>query len=314
MSDVQLEAGIQKWIDGLKDALAHIPETKTLEGHRDYHEKRATAFPMPAPDGVETRDRLMHAPGRMIPYRLYRPKEREERLPLVLYLHGGGFIAGSIATHDLYGYGIAESAGVAVVSIAYRLAPENPYPAAIEDCHFALQWCIDQAELLGIDPERIAVAGDSAGGALTASLALLLRERGGPRIRLQCLICAALDSHVPVPAEGENKDPFSPHTRLQYFWDSYLQGRRDLDDPIAVPMRAKDLAGLPPAFVLTPEYHLLREEGVRYGERLRAAGVPTEIRVVPGTMHTFLRARFVSALAEAEFQHLCKVIREHLEV
>lgn len=311
---VDLEEGIQAWIESLKVALKDIPETKTLEGHREYHERRATASPFPVPDSVEVRDRWITAPGRLIPLRLYRPKGTEDRnLPIVLYFHGGGFIAGSVSTHDLYGYGLAESTGALVVSVNYRLAPENPFPSAPDDCYYALCWLKEHAGLIKGDASRIAVGGDSAGGALTASVALLARDRNGPEIRFTFFLCAALDCNLEAYEQIDNQDPFSPKERFRFFWENYLQGKLDTTDPLAVPMRVRNPRGLPPALIVTPEHHLLKDEGVRYGELLKSGGVPTEIRVVPRTMHTFLRARFMSELAEAEFQYLCRAICNGLD-
>lgn len=308
-----LEEGIQAWIDRLKAAVKNIPATETLAEHREYLETRVAASVYPIPENIQVRDRWLEAPGRQIPLRVYRPKEKDkEALPTLLFLHGGGFIAGSISTAGLYCYGLAEITGAQVIAVNYRLAPENPFPAAPDDCYFALCWVAENTELLGTDRNRIAVGGDSAGGALTAALTILSRDRNGPKIAFQYLMCGMFDCDLDGYEKMDNQDPFSPKKRFLYFWENYLQGKFDTTDPVAVPMRLRDARGLPPAYVLTPEHHLLRPEGIRYAEKLKAAGVPTELRVVPGTMHTFLRARFVSKLAEAEFQHMGKAIIDGL--
>lgn len=306
------EAGVAEWIRRVNRALEALPAPQTPEERREYRERMSAAFHVPVPDGYSVTNRFIDAPGRQIPIRIYRPQGQPHG-PAVLFLHGGGFVSGSIFTHDVYALGIAESAGLPVISINYRLAPENPYPAAPEDCYAALCWIVDHADLMGVDASRIALGGDSAGGTLTAACTLMARDRGGPPIRFQYLIFPALDTDFDAGSAVTNTDdPFLSREDLIYYWSAYLQGELETDDPYAVPMRARDLANLPPAYVLTAEHDPLRDEGERYGHRLAEAGVPTVIRRAPGAVHGFLRARLVSRLAEEEVERLGAAIREGL--
>lgn len=202
-----------------------------------------------------------------------------------------------------------------MISINYRLAPENPYPAAVEDAYDALVWIVENADRLELDADRLAVGGDSAGGTLTAALTLMARDRGGPGIAYQYLVFPVLDTDLDSGSYLTNtEDPFLTRDHMAHYWDAYLESHMDTADPYAVPMRSTDLAGLPPAYVLTAEFDPLRDEGERYGERLAQAGVKTTVRRAPGTIHGFLRARYVSRVAEAELETMGRAIREGLGV
>jgi acetyl esterase len=202
-----------------------------------------------------------------------------------------------------------------LISVNYRLAPENPYPAAVEDCYFALCWAVENADRLGIDASRIAIGGDSAGGTLTAATTLMVRDKGGPSLRFQYIIYPSLDTDFNTDSYLTNThDPFFSREKSIYNWKTYLEDKLDTKDPYAVPMRATDLSNLPPAYILTAEHDCLLDDGERYGERLARAGVPTVVRRAPGTIHGFLRARFLSKVAEEELENLCMAIREALDL
>ncbi len=310
----KFESGIEEFIRRVDRAVEDMPEAKTPEDFREVRERLAEAFPPPVPRNYSIRDRFINAPGRMIGIRIYRSEPRSKS-PGILFFHGGGFVSGSIATHDVYALGIAESSGLPVISVNYRLAPENPYPAAVEDAYDALVWIVEHADRLELDAGRLAVGGDSAGGTLTAALTLMARDRGGPGIAYQYMVFPALDTNFDSGSYLTNTDdPYLSRDNMAYYWDAYLDGRLDTADPYAVPMRATDLSGLPPAYVLTAESDPLRDEGERYGERLAQAGVTTTVRRAPGTIHGFLRARYVSRVAEAELETMCRAIREGLGV
>jgi acetyl esterase len=191
-------------------------------------------------------------------------------LPCYVYLHGGGWWLGTLDQSDSSCRGIATDAGCVVVSVDYRLAPEHKFPTAVEDSYAALLWVVDHADELGIDPSRIAVGGGSAGGNLAAVVALLARDRGGPKLVLQVLEVAALD--------------FSRPGKEQYY-DLYLGSDEHATNPHASPLLAPDLSGLPPAVVMSAQYDPLRKEDAEYAERLRNAGVPVEERCWPGQFH-----------------------------
>jgi acetyl esterase len=236
----------------------------------------------------EVSDLTAAGPAGEVPVRLYRPAA-EGRLPAIAYYHGGGFVIGSVETHDGTCRALANATGCAVVSVDYRLAPEHRFPAAPEDCWSALAWLAAEGEALGLDPSRLAVAGDSAGGNLAAAAALLARERG-PELRFQLLVYPVTDHGFDTPSYLENGEGyFLSAAMMRWFWQQYLEEPSHGADPLASPLRAADLAGLPPALVLTAEYDPLRDEGEVYAARLRDAGVPVTITRYAGMFHGFVR-------------------------
>ena len=222
--------------------------------------------------------------------RRYRPAEHDGRLPGLVYLHGGGFVVGSLDLYDTDCRRIAAEVGAVVVSVDYRLSPEHPFPAPLDDCYAALVWVAEHAVELGVDPERIAIGGESAGGGLAAGVALLARDRGGPRLCLQFLGIPELDDRMETESMrtlGVDR-PITTIANGEISWDSYLgEGVRGTDrvSPYAAPARATDLAGLPPALVTAYELDALRDEDIAYAQRLISAGVPTELHVYPGAFH-----------------------------
>lgn len=221
-----------------------------------------------------------------IPARLYRPAA-DAPLPLLVYFHGGGWVLGGLESHDGVCRSLANQAGCAVLSIDYRLAPEHRYPTAAEDCYAALLWAAGHAAELGADPTRLAVGGDSAGGNLSAVVAILARDRKGPRLRFQLLIYPVTDHGYDTPSYVENADGyFLTRSAMVWFWNHYL-GDAAGTDPLASPLRCPDLQGLPPALVVTAEYDPLRDEGEAYAKRLREAGVPTTLTRYHGMIHGF---------------------------
>jgi len=227
------------------------------------------------------------AGGTEIPARLYAP-EAQGPLPVLVHFHGGGWVYLNLDTHDGYCRQLANQAGVAIVAVEYRKAPEQPFPAAVEDCYAALCWVADNAAGLGLDPDRIATIGDSAGGNLAAVTAQMARDQGGPALRAQVLTYPAVDAELASPSIKENAEaPILPESALRWFWDHYL-GAADRLDPRASPLRASSLAGLPAAFVSTAELDPLRDEGEAYADKLEAAGVPVECRRYDGVFHGFM--------------------------
>jgi acetyl esterase len=235
-------------------------------------------------------DHLADGPHGPIPVRAYRPTAGAG-VPLVVYFHGGGFVSGSVAAWDGVTRRIAREAGVVVVSVDYRLAPEHRFPVALDDCHAALVWAAAQAESLGADPARVAVAGDSAGGNLAAAVAR--RARGdGPALRAQVLVYPVVSPDCDSPSMVDNAEGYLLTTAsMRSMWDWYLGPDGDRDDAFAAIDRAADLTGLPPALVLTAEYDPLRDEGERYGALLAAAGVDTTVSRYDGMIHGFFGLR-----------------------
>ncbi len=236
-------------------------------------------------------DELM-VPGREgapdVRVRRYRPAGQDGPLPALVYLHGGGFVVGSLDLYDADARRIAAEVGAVVFSVDYRLAPEHPFPAGLEDCYATLVWVAENAGELGVDPDRIGVGGESAGGGLSAGVALLARDRGGPRLCLQFLGIPELDDRLETESMRTIEAPITTIANGEISWDSYLgTGVRGTDQvsPYAAPARATDLAGLPPALVTAYEFDALRDEGIAYAQRLMSAGVSTELHVYPGAFH-----------------------------
>ena len=220
--------------------------------------------------------------------RRYRPAGQDGPLPALVYLHGGGFVVGSLDLYDADARRIAAEVGAVVFSVDYRLAPEHPFPAGLEDCYATLVWVAENAGELGVDPDRIGVGGESAGGGLSAGVALLARDRGGPRLCLQFLGIPELDDRLETESMRTIEAPITTIANGEISWDSYLgTGVRGTDQasPYAAPARATDLAGLPPALVTAYEFDALRDEGIAYAQRLMSAGVSTELHVYPGAFH-----------------------------
>ncbi len=225
-------------------------------------------------------------PGGPLVLRVHRPQGGPGPRPVLLYFFGGGWTLGCLDTCDAICRALANAAGCTTVSVGYRLAPEHRFPAAVEDCYAATRWVAEHAQRLGVDPERLAVGGDSAGGNLAAAVTLLSRERGAPRIGHQLLVYPNTD-YRPA-AEPASVDPLLfNELSVRWYWSHYLAEERDGENPLASPLRAPDLTGLPPATVITAEFDPLREEGEQYAERLRQAGVPVESRHYEGMAHGF---------------------------
>jgi acetyl esterase/lipase len=214
--------------------------------------------------------------------RLHRPPAGADSGGALLWIHGGGYLIGSPAQDDALCRRFADELGITVAAVKYRLAPENPYPAGLEDCYTALRWLVD---LPGVDPARVAVGGASAGGGLSAALAQLAYDRGEVPVAAQLLVYPMIDDR-----SGNQPGLDHPGHRLwtqksnRFGWGAYLGGA---DPAVAVPARRTDLSGLPPAWVGVGTFDVFHNEDVEYAERLRAAGVPCELEVVPGAYHGF---------------------------
>jgi len=234
-------------------------------------------------------DRTVPGPAGEIPVRIYVP-EGIGPFPVLVYYHGGGWVLGSIGTHDATCREVANAAGCMVVSVEYRLAPEHKYPAAVDDAYTAAQWVLENAESVGGDPRRVAVGGDSAGGNLAAAVCLMARDRAAVQPSLQVLIYPIVDYNLDTPSYLENAEGyFLTRDTMRWFWQCYLERDEDGFHPYASPLRAEVLTGLPPALIITAEYDPLRDEGEAYAARLRDAGVPVTLTRYDGMIHAFFR-------------------------
>jgi acetyl esterase len=207
-----------------------------------------------------------------------------------VYLHGGGWVIGSIESHDAPCRELAARSGCAVVSVEYRLSPETPFPGPVDDCVAATEWIAAHGEELGVDGSRLAIGGDSAGGNLAAVVCQVAKQRGGPAIAAQILVYPATDHGYETQSCIDNAEGYLlTMDAMHWFTGHYLGG--DLSkagDPLASPLRAGDVSGLPPALVITAEFDPLRDEGEAYGRKLEAAGVPVTIHRYDGQIHGFV--------------------------
>ena len=278
---------------------------------RAVHARDTPMLSGPGEAVAEVRDVSVPGPGGALRVRLFRPAHAGP-LPLVVYVHGGGWVIGSIEGFDPLCRALANAAGALVASVDYRLAPEHPFPAAPDDVCAAVRWLADHARELDADPDRIAVAGDSAGGNLATVAARRLRDAGGPPLRFQALIYPVCDSALDTASYREcGEGPGLTTASMRRFWDLYLDGA-DGRHPDASPLRAEDLSGLPPAFVLTVTADVLRDEGEAYARALEAAGVPVTLRRYDGAVHGFFRWLAVSRLAREAVAEVGAALRANL--
>ena len=242
-------------------------------------------LPMPGDPVAKVEDRRIPGPAGEIPIRIYQP---ENARGVLVYFHGGGWVIGSLDSHDAPLRSLANAAGCSVVSVDYRLAPEHRHPAAAEDCYAATCWVADNARSLAADPDALAIGGDSAGGNLAAVAALLARERRGPRIRYQLLVYPVTDHDFERTSYRENAEGyFLGREDMRWFWNHYVPSQADRNLFTASPLRARDLSGLPPAHLISAEFDPLRDEGEAYAARLREAGVPISLTRYDGMIHGF---------------------------
>jgi acetyl esterase len=241
------------------------------------------------PEAVfSVKDMAIGGPGGAIPVRVYVP-EGEAPFPALVFYHGGGWVICNLDTHDSLCRALANRAGAVVISVDYRLAPENKFPAAVEDAYAAVRWVAEKHDTLSIDPSRIAVGGDSAGGNLAAVVCHMARDRGGPALAYQLLVYPVTD------LSSFDRDSYRLHgtgyiltaDSMAYYRSHYLRSEKDGLNPLASPLLAQDLTGLPPAMVITAELDVLTDEGKAYAERLGQAGVPVKSVCFEGMIHAF---------------------------
>ncbi len=263
---------------------------------------------------AETRTLSIPGPAGDIPAKHYRPAGGAGPVPLLVFYHGGGFVFGDLHTHDAACRLIARDAGVQVLAVDYRLAPEHPAPAAVDDAYAAYRWAREHAGELGADPRRVAVGGDSAGGCLAAVVTRLARDNGDPLPSLQWLIYPVTDVAGQTRSRTLLGDGFLLTKRdIDWFESSYLAGSElDVTDPRVSPALADDLSGLSPALVITAGFDPLRDEGEQYAVKLRDAGVVVDHRRMPGMIHAFLNLNALGGGVATANAEMISALRAHL--
>ncbi|MGR4878302.1 alpha/beta hydrolase [Streptomyces sp. LARHCF249] len=273
---------------------------------RKMYTELATSRPAPDTAGLEIADRTVAADPD-VAVRVYRPHQARGA---VVWLHGGGWVGGDLDTEHLWAAPMAQLSGAVVITVNYRLSPENRFPAALDDVYAVLNWTHDHAAELGIDPDRIAVGGHSAGAGIAAAVALRARDEQGPPIRFQLLNEAILDDRRQTwSAENFTDTPWNNRAVRAAAWGHYLGSRPAT--PYAAPARAEDLTGLPPAYVATAEFDPNRDEGIEYALRLLQAGVSVELHQWPGTFHGSLAIQS-AAVSQRQIAELGSALRRAL--
>lgn len=266
------------------------------------------------PEVSKVEMREVDGPAGKIPVRIYTPAGNAP-WPGLVFFHGGGFVVCDLDSHDATCRELANGADCVVVSVDYRLAPEAKFPAAPEDCYAATRWVSREADQLGIDPARIAVAGDSAGGNLAAVVAMMCRDRDGPSLVHQLLIYPVTDNRFDTTSYKDNGSGyFLSANMMRWFWHHYLESEADGENPLASPLRARDLSGLPSATVLTAEYDPLRDEGRAYAKRLQEAGVATAHTNYPGVFHGFIGMTAQIPRARRAVEESCAALCQAFQV
>jgi acetyl esterase len=283
-----LDPQAQRVIDAIAALNLKPLEESTPDEARESLRTRTAALG-PFEDVAAVTDHRAPVAGGEITVRVYSPSGPGPH-PALVYYHGGGWVIGDLYTHDGLCRSLSNAARCVVASVDYRLAPEAKYPVAVDDSYAALTWVVANAARLGIDPRRVAVGGDSAGANLATVMTLQARDRRGPALVHQVLIYPVTDHDLNTRSYIENATGYVlTREGMRWFWDHYLARETQGREPLASPLRAPSLAGLPPALVITAEYDPLRDEGEAYAARLRDAGVPVTVTRYAGMFHGFIR-------------------------
>ena len=304
-----LDPQAQKLVDALADLGLKPVEDSTPAEARESMRAR-TAGLGPVEDVADVTDYRVPVEGAEITVRVYSPGGTTPRPALVFY-HGGGWVIGDLYTHDGICRSLTNAVGCVVASVDYRLAPEFKYPVAGEDSYAALRWVVASAARLGIDPRRVAVGGDSAGGHLSTVVALMARDRRGPALMQQVLLYPVTNHDFDTPSYHENATGYVlTREAMRWFWRHYLPSPAQGREPHASPLLAPNLAGLPPALVITAECDPLRDEGEAYAARLRDAGVPVTLTRYTGMFHGFFRMTRLLDKAKAALDEVAASLRK----
>lgn len=310
-----LHPGAQNVLDLIAEAGRPPFEQLTVADARDaYRNSRKALQPDPI-DIAEVRDFTMPGPAGELPLRLYRgaPVDAGSPQPVLVFFHGGGWVIGDLESHDTICRELAARAGVTVISVDYRLAPEHRFPAAVDDAIAATKWISGHASDLGIDIDRLAVGGDSAGGNLAAVVALHARDNAGPAIRQQVLIYPVTDFDINTKSYQEMSDnPPVRRDTMVWFMDHYVPEMSARTDWRAAPLRATDHSGLPPGFVMTAGYDPLCDEGQAYAKALETARTPCRHVCYEGQIHGFLNMGRVNPQTSEALDEIAGALRDGL--
>ena len=310
MPDSPLDPGLAAYYTRLNEQLSALPPNPTLAQRRSRIETVGRMEARPYPAELAVSDHYLALPGREIPVRLYRPAARSTG-GLLVYLHGGGWVIGSVASHDRLCAELAAGSGVAIASVHYRRAPETPFPGPCDDAAAAVALLADMAPELGCDPQRMGIGGDSSGAHLAIGAAFGARD-AGLALRFQLLIYPVIDPRSDSDSYrrfGEN-GPLST-ADMRWYWKQFLGAHPVSADPRIAPLTA-DPEGLAPAYIVTAELDLLRDEGEAFGAHLRAAGVAAETVRVPAMVHGFARLTAHSAAAAGAVAAMAQALRKRL--
>ncbi len=313
IDDQELEAEVQLMLFLLRQSGSPPLEELSPTEARAEIERTARAFAdRPLPLAFVEQKRIP-GPGGEIPARLYRPFRDPQSRPLLVYYHGGGWVVGNLDTHDGACRFLALHAGLNVLAIDYRLAPEHRFPAAMEDSLAGFRWAAEHASALGSDATRIAVGGDSAGGNLAAVVAQECARGGGAKPAFQLLIYPVTDLSTKHESYRLFRDGFFlTEKQMDWYRDHYLGDAAAARDARASPLLAEDLRGLPPAYVATSGFDPLRDEGERYAKKLEAAGVPVTHRRHSGLIHGFVNATSIGRTSARAMEEICAALRASL--
>ena len=306
----EIQAFLRKVTEAALPAVQGLTPEAAREQYAVAMRSRLEVFPAPAVATVE--DRSIPGPAGAMRIRVYRVADDAAPQPVLVWYHGGGHVIGSLDTHDTMARNLCREAGCTVVSVDYRMAPEDPFPAAVDDCAAALRWIAEHGGGIGADPERIAVGGDSAGGNLTAVVALIARDEGGPPLRHQLLVYPVTDYRCRGPSYERYARGYGMLEAESMLWyrRHYLGGPEGAGDWRASPLLAADHSGLAPALVITAECDVLRDEGVAYAERLAAAGTPCEHVPFAGMIHGFFGLLGIVEAAERAHALAARALRD----
>jgi acetyl esterase len=309
-----LDPQLQPMFDRLAREFPQPPETLAPQEIRRIMDSMVQS-PPPRPAHMEVSDVLVPVQSHQVPVRIYRPKAIVGPAPALIYFHGGGWMWGSIDSHDQVCLKIAQDAGVVVINVGYRLAPEHAFPAQVDDSIGVLRWVAQEAIALDIDPHRIAIGGDSAGANLATVAALIAKREGAPAVSFQLLFYPGIDTAFDLPSFEENRDaPVLSTAMSKWIWRQYLGPYFGSQDDRAVPMHATDLAGMPPAMILVANHDPLRDEGVLYAQKLIREGVSVELRSAARLPHGYVRAFAMSSDVREELDAACASLRRALLV